>query len=626
MLPALLAIVLGAVRLFGIAALGRALLRRRRAPWLTLPLALLAGGAGLGVVYGVLLWLGWRNVAIAADMLAMVLAVAFRGRQTMLELRRLFDPLLELVRRSRSRMAGAITIIAIYAFDAVQPVRETDALRYHLAHIAQIDREGRWAAIPIAHYAFPFAWQSTFLPFVHAGIPEAAQVVNLGLWLVSIAAIVAHRGAARIGTTGALILAAIALSPLAVGTATTPTADAFTVVSALVVALILAGRTPDVSGAGFGEATALGFAAWVGVGTRYQAFAIGIAATITAVIWLAHSDRWVTLLGFIEGAVLALLLAAPFFLANAVRFGNPVWPLRSIASGADYATVVGAFYTRSWHGALSPGYVAHAAGQLLVDRAAAPLALLLAAAVIVTLLARGPMAEGSRRVTLFIALFFASWALAQPMLYPRFMVYLVGPALVLALRHAELLERGRQRLLARAILGAGVIAMGAYALAGVALDARALGNGGRERLRASTWYYPVYTWVRLHTPDDAHVLVITRSQETFYLDRFYRRADPGASAEIEWPRVQDGEALSATLARRGFDYVVYDSAAWSGMPGGDEMTRSISDATRRGTLTEVQRFKLTLTRSRFRDAAVPATVIVYRVSGTSAGAAERTSP
>ena len=615
MLTAILAILLGALRLFALTALGRALLRRRRAPWLTIPLALLAAGAALGAMYASLLWAGWRDAALVIDGVAMVLAVAFRGRQTAIEMRRLFAPLIEVVRTNRWTLAISLTIAAIYLFNAVMPPRDTDALRYHLAHLAQIDREGRWNAISIAHYAFPFAWQSTFLPFVHVHLPTAAQVVNTGLWAVALAAIVGQRGAARIGTTGFLLLAVVALSPLAIQTATTPTADIFAVLAALVVALLLAGHTPDASGAGFGEATALGFAAWVAVGTRYQAVAIGIAATIVAVAWLAHSDRWITLLGFIEGAVLAWLLAAPFFLANAVRFGNAVWPLRSTPASSDYASTVGAFYSRNLHGALSLPAEGAAAWRLLGDRSAVPLPLLLLVVVVAALLPRGARTRSARRVALFCVLFLGVWVLAQPMLYPRFTVYLVGAALLLALREAEVVDASDVRLAVRIALGVATIALGTYAVAGVAFDVRTLANGGRPALRATTWYHPAYNWLNANTPRDAQILVIVRSGESYYLDRYYRRADPESSAEIEWPRIHDGAALGRRLQASGYDYVVYDSAAWRNAPGGAEMVAAISDASARGVLVEVQRFALRLTRSRFRDAALPATVVIYRVAG-----------
>lgn len=618
MLTTILALALGAVRVFALTALGRALLRRRRAPWLTVPLALLAAGAALGAMYASLLWAGWRDTALAMDAIAMVLAVAFRGRQTAIELRRLFAPLIELAQRSWWTRAISLAVAAIYLFNAAMPPRETDALRYHLAHIAQIDREGRWAAISIAHYAFPFAWQSTFLPFVHLHLAETAQIVDCGVWAIALAAIVGQRGVARIGTTGFLLLTTVALAPLAIGTATTPTPDVFTVLAALVVALLLAAHTPDASGAGFGEATALGFAAWVAVGTRYQAVAIGIAATMVAVVWLAHSDRWITLLGFVEGAVLAWLLAAPFFLANAVRFGNPFWPLRSAASNADYTATIGAFFARTWHGTLALPDVARAAWRLLSDRLAMPIPLLLVLALVAALAVRGPGARSARRVALFCVLFLAVWILAQPMLYPRFAFYLVGPALVLALREVETLEENRPRLAARAIFGAATLALGGYALAGIALDVRTLGRTGREGLQATTWYYPVYTWLNERSPRDAKILVIVRSGETFYLDRYYRRAEPATSGEVDWPRMSDGGTLARKLQADGFDYVVYDSAAWRGFPGGAEMVNAISDASTHGLLTEAQRFSLRLTRSRFRDAAVPATVVVYRVT-TGAG-------
>jgi hypothetical protein len=615
MLTALLAIVFGVARLFGLTALGRALLRRRRAPWLTVPLAILAAGAALGAMYAVMLWVGWRDAALVIDAIATLLAVIARGRQTAIEIRRLFTPLIEVLWSDRRVLVIAIVITALLLFAAVMPPRDTDALRYHLAHIGQIDTERRWNAMSIAHYAFPFAWQFGFLPFVHFGLPEGAQVVDLGLWVVAIAALVAQRGRAHMGATSLLLIAMVTLSPMVVGMATTPTADGFTALSVLVVAFLLAGNTPDAGAVGVGDATALGFAAWVGVGTRYQAFAVGNAATIVALFWLSRADRWVTLLGFVEGAVLALLLASPFYLANAVRFGNPVWPLRSPSTGgADYVGRVGAFYSNSWHGTLSIPDVARAAYQLLVDRSTLPVPLLLIFVVASAFIARGPAAPPTRRVASFCLLFVAIWALAQPMLYPRFVIYLAGPVLLLALRHAGAVDASRFRLAARAILSLAVVALGGYAIAGTTYDLRLLASGGRTALRASTWYFPAYQWIGQNAAPSARVLAIVRSGETWYLPRRYRRADPGSSAEIDWPRMTDGVALGARLRSGHLDYVVYESNGWTRAPGGAAMVHAIDDAVARGVLVEQRRFELRLTRHRFRDVASPSTVIVYRVA------------
>lgn len=616
MLTALLAIIFSAARLFGLIALGRALLRRRRAPWLTVPLAILAAGAALGAVYAVMLWIGWRDAALVIDGAAMLLAAAFRGRQTALEVKRLFAPLVELLGTDRRVLVGAIAIAAIYLFAAVMPPRDTDALRYHLAHIAQIDAESRWNSIPVAHYAFPFAWQFGFLPFVHFGLPEGAQVLDLGLWAVMIAAVVGQRGARNIGPAGLLLLGMVCMSPLAIGTATTPTADMFAVLAALVVALLLAGRTPDAGAVGFGDATALGFAAWVGVGTRYQAFAIGLAASIVAVLWLSRSNRWVTLLGLVEGAVLALLLASPFFLANAVRFGNPVWPLRSpTTGGADYVSRVGAFYANSWHGTVSVPELARSVTRLLTDRSALPVPILLVLVIAAAFAARGSGEQRpARRVALFCLLFLVIWTVAQPMLYPRFAVYLVGPVLLLGLRDVAAIDGGRLRVAVRAALSLALLTLGGYALAGVAYDVRLLSRGGRGAVSASTWYFEAYEWLGNNTPRDARALVIVRSGETWYLDRRYRRADPGSSAEVDWPGIRDGAALGARLGAGRLDYVLFEPIDWRRAPGGAAMTHAIDDAVTRGILVEQRRFELRLTRSRFRDASVPSTLVVYRLA------------
>jgi hypothetical protein len=249
----------------------------------------------------------------------------------------------------------------------------------------------------------------------------------------------------------------------------------------------------------------------------------------------------------------------------------------------------------------------------LIAPAAAPVPLVLLAACAAAVFARAPDARSSRRVALFAGLFMVTWALAQPMLYPRFVVYLIGPTLVLALRHTSILERGRARHIWTTLFAAGGCALGAYAVAGIALDVRALAAGGREAIRASTWYYPAYEWLDDSTAADARVLAITRSQETFYLDRYYRRADPASSAEIDWPAIHDGGALTASLRQRGFDYVLVDSVSSGGAPGAAALEAALGDAVQTGSLVEVRRFPLWLTRSRFRERRFPATAIIYRV-------------
>ena len=53
----------------------------------------------------------------------------------------------------------------MYWLNAIVPPRDADVMRYHLAHVRQIARDGAWIAVPDFHYAIPFGWTLNFLPY-----------------------------------------------------------------------------------------------------------------------------------------------------------------------------------------------------------------------------------------------------------------------------------------------------------------------------------------------------------------------------------------------------------------------------------------------------------------------------
>ncbi|HEX8848883.1 MAG TPA: hypothetical protein VF761_05045 [Gemmatimonadaceae bacterium] len=603
MIDAVVATLLAVLRLLGLAALGLTLLSGARVRRCALPTALLLAGAILGAMDATLLALGLRDAAIGADLALTLGALALRWRTTVAAVRELATPLYRLATSSRLAVAVATTLALVYWANAATPPRDTDSLRYHLAHIQQIDAEGRWIALPIVHYAMPFAWQATYLPFIHARLAQGAQLVNLGLWLVTLAAIVAatdteHRAAQR------WIVLLVAVSTIAIVTASTASADAFLVLAATAAALAL---REEPRGATDGVAAA--FAAWVASGSRYQAAALGLAATIVFG-WTAGRRRdWRSVGGFGAGALLAGILALPFYLMNVKAFGDPVWPL--LARDSSYADVLARGFQEGWGGRLEVGFVGRALWQLFTSREEFPLPQLALASIAAVLVLRERVAPGTRRVAWLIVLFAMVWVIAQPMLYPRFIVFLTGPIVLLSIdAAAPLSEHARVRGTIALACGAGALAMGAYALAFTTFPLHYLVSGDAARFHRFEWYYPVYQWANANLPADARVLVVTRSSESFGLDRWYRRADPSTSAVIDWRSIRDADDLVKTLDSARITHVVFDAFPWSGEDG-RAMRRAIESAAAKGDLVELRRFDLTLTRSRFRRGGVPATVEVY---------------
>ena len=603
MIDAVLATFLAGLRLFGLAALGLTVLRGTRDARRAVPAALLLAGALVGAIDATLLAFGLRDAAVTIDLALTLGAMVLRWRATLASIRELATPIYRLATSSRLAVLAAVTLAVVYWANAATPPRDTDSLRYHLAHIQQIDAEGRWSALPIVHYALPFAWQATYLPFMHARLPQGAQLVNLGLWLVTLAAMVATadeepRGAQR------WILLLVAVSTIAIVTATTASADAFLVLAATATALELRETPRDAY-----DGLVAGFAAWVATGSRYQAAALGLAATIVFGSAAVRRRDWRSAGGFAAGALVAAVLALPFYLMNLKASGDPVWPL--FARGASYADVVARGFQGGWGGRLEIGFVARALWRLLTSVGVFPLAQLALASIGVVLILRDRVAPGTRRLAWLIALFTFVWAIAQPMLYPRFVVFLAGPIVLLAIDGAALLaEHGRVNRAIALACGAGALAMGGYALAFTTFPLRYLAGGDAARFHRFEWYYPVYRWANSNLPADARVLVITRSSESFGLERWYRRADPSTSAVIDWRRIRDAGDLVRTLDSARITHVVYDAFPWGG-DDGRAMRRAIEEAVRGGELLELRRFDLTLTRSRFRRGGVPATVEVF---------------
>jgi hypothetical protein len=201
------------------------------------------------------------------------------------------------------------------------------------------------------------------------------------------------------------------------------------------------------------------------------------------------------------------------------------------------------------------------------------------------------------------------------MLYPRFIIYMLPVALMIALpvvaqrAIAAPFERGL-----RVALAVALAIFLAYGVASAALPAAYLATGNAARLHRLTWYYPVYTWANAHTPRDARFLVIVGSAETYHLDRAYRRADPATSAVVDWQALADVGALDKVLSDGRYDYVIYEPGNWSSSPGGAQMMQLLDAARQRGILRDAATFRLELTRSRFRHRDFPTTVLVLRAA------------
>jgi hypothetical protein len=522
----------------------------------------------------------------------------------------------EVVRSIREVASGRLLslclgVVAVVVWmSAISPPRSADAMRYHLAHIRQIVGEGRWSPIADYHYALPFGWSFSYLPFEMLGLPQGAQVLGallFAIFFASAASILRERGVSSTAIIGALLLT---LHPAVLRAFSEASADGYALIAMLVIVglLIRARRLTD------SEAALLGFASWIGIQSRYQLVAAGIASI--AVLWMATrhvSERRKTFQRFAFGSAVALVLASPFYVMNLVKFGNPVWPLLITRgqAGKNFANLMAYYYTRSMKGEFYPGQVFAALWKLVSTSGLFPLPIVIIVFVTVAFRSRRP---ATRIAGAFGAAFFALWFAMAPFLYPRFVLLLVPPALIGAgLVIERWIESDAMRVRRAGVTFTSLAALLAVSTAAVFSDnVRYVATGDLQDYHRYTWYYPVYQWVNRTTPADARFLVIVSSATTYYLDRPYRRADPWVSGEVDWRRIASGQQLDDLLTRNNYSYIIYEDRDWHFFKGGNEMARAVREAIASGTLIPERKFNERLYTSRLKRTYKETTVYVLR--------------
>jgi hypothetical protein len=588
LLLGLAATTLAAGQLFAWLALGACFLKKYREAETALPSALLIGSSITAFVYAVLLAAGSLRIALGAVVFILALGMLLGAKRALPMVAEVFLPF-----RAAPKWIKTLSIVTLvfYWVLAICPPRDADVMRYHLAHIRQIDAENGWHLIPDYCYALPFGWTLNYLPFEHLGIPQGAHLLNLGVCILAIA-LIFHVLKQYSSTPVPLLLTGLLLlQPHMVKFGTTAFADMYVIFVVLAVAILI--LRP-------GTAGLLGFAAWVGAQSRYQTIVIGIAVTII-VIWRRRSE----LRSYAAGAACAIALSSPFYIANLALFHNPFWPVM-IFKPHTYADQVAAAFTAGMRGSYSD--IGASAWALLTDPLVFPFPLMALTLLLVSLRWRK---SPTVPVVVLLALVVSLWALVQPGLYPRFSFMMV-PLVILG--WAPILDRYRRAV----VIGFMILF---FVFAGV--DAvyshnslQYIATGNAREFHHATWFYEVYEWANRSTPKDARFLVIVNGGESYYLARPYRRADPCLSAVVDWPSLSGPRDLGRLLDAGRYQYIIYHDTDWSYCPGGRHMAALLRQAIDAGVLTPVAEFPIRLVTFRSRGQSEPALVRVLRRSRT----------
>jgi hypothetical protein len=501
---------------------------------------------------------------------------------------------------SHRRWAALALVIAAAAIwiTSISPPRNADAMRYHLAHVRQILQDGRWERIADYHYAIPFGWSLSYLPFEMVHLPQGSQLLGLALSVVFVSAVVRVAGRYRVSNAAMLASMLLVFHPAVLRVFSEPTADAYALLVILVTVLLLL-RLDHLSSR---DALLLGFASFIGLQSRYQLGAAAVAASIVFIVAIrgrpgAKGAR----IAFLGGASAALVLASPFYIANEVRFDNAVWPLfiDLKAAGATYADTVAYTYSRSLTGSYAPRAAARAVLDLIRTPYVFPLAIVIPAILVIACVRQKSRAKAAGW---FGLIFLAEWWLIQPLLYPRFILLMVPVAVVCAALILDEIVGKRKAVHSFATVGSTIAAIAlALTFAFVNRDSfRFVFSGNGAAYHRYTWFHGVYSWANEHTASNARFLVIVSSGHSYYLDRPYRRADPWLSGEVDWSHVDGGAGLDSVLARGGYSYVIFENRDWSVYPGGRGAQEAVRDAVHDGLLRRVAQFDCALYTSRFR--------------------------
>lgn len=571
-----------------------------------LGVCLLVGAALTSFVYAVTT----RTVGVVPTLIAGVVlsggGLLFGGRRVFADLRRLWCRARPTWKADRIVSAALIAGICLYVVHAASPPRSSDVLRYHLAHIRQIIADDAWVGLSDLHYALPFGWTLNFLPFEYIRLPETAHFLNLGIWLFSSLTMLAWLHERGVGSMAPLMVVLLALQPMTVEAVTTASADSYSmlVVTVIVILLVEAPLSPV-------HAAALGFAAWVGGQSRYQLLAVGVA---TSFVFIWHSRttrdrRWIA--AFIGGSLVAAVLAAPFYASNLKQFGNAVWPMMvdGTREVATYSDRIAAKYAAAQRGSYDPRAVAITTGWLLIKLISFPIPLLLIGLALSAPFGADPL---RRRCAAFVASFMIVWVAVQPRLYERYAISLVpAVAIGVTLFFRPKVHDAIARL-GRLIAMCGIVVFVGFGLIGQADFVQYAVTGDADAFNEITWYHNTFTWLNASLPLDARVVVIMGGAQTYPLQRWYRRADPDFSAEIDWTVVATARQLDSALAVQRIGWLVFDDRDWSGAPGGANMTRAVYEGIQSGRLQTITTIEESLSISRRRNRSTSTRILVLR--------------
>ena len=507
-------------------------------------------------------------------------------------------------RWDRGLVAGCALCLFVYLLDAYTPPRSGDAMRYHLAQIEDMVRNGGFVFRPYYHYNFPLYFSYLSMPVYFAVGGLGVKLLNF-LLLAQVAALTYGLGrAARLARPWTPVLGLL-LTPCVLLAGTVVMNDMAVLCAGLAGILLLFGyqRIPRTS------FLALGFVSFgLAMGLKYQSalylpWYLMLAWVALGRKFSVNGSKMIVGLGLI-----AVLLPAPFFVRNYVNTGVPDWPLHQDLFGAEhnYLYEVTTRYTEKMTGKRGLPETGAAVMGIVASPQFLPLMWPLAVVGGWGLWRRRD-ANPQLYLGLGLASFLGFWWLLQPRMFPRFITFALPQLVVMAALGLESLREGRLRRIAYA----GTALCAAFGLAFMlyySLDFfRFHIDRDAQRYHRFTWFYEEYRWIDEHLAPDARIMTIVSSGHTYYLNRDYVRADPTLVGTLDWRDI-DAAGLREAARNLGTRYILFENRDWHASVSGDEMMALIADLSESPDVELIWKRDVRLSMSRvmrtFRDSEV----------------------
>jgi hypothetical protein len=221
-----------------------------------------------------------------------------------------------------TKIAIILPFLFSFLLTLVPPFEAFDTLLYHLEQPARILQDGGLRAVDIAPFWFPSLSQSAYLWALAMGSERAAQIIHLAWGLLAI--LLLWRWAVKtwnieIGRKTLLLLAGIPSLPMLASWAYADMALVFYTTAALYTLMFYEStKSPPwlrVAGVMTGLAMAV----------KYTSFTVPLAGGLLILFWHRRQFRQ-SMNHATEFSILALIVALPWYVRNAIIMGNPFYP------------------------------------------------------------------------------------------------------------------------------------------------------------------------------------------------------------------------------------------------------------------------------------------------------------